>query len=47
MKKIQWKLILVPVSEDSSYWESTVRNLIILQYAWNILKPQQTLLFTF
>ena len=29
------------VSEDSSYWESTVRNLI-LQYAWNILKPWQS-----
>ena len=41
MKKIQWKLILVPVSEDSSYWESTVRNLI-LQYTWNIPQPQQT-----
>ena len=46
MKKIQWKLILVPVSEDLSYWESTVHN-IILQYAWNILKPQQNLWFTF
>ena len=46
MMEIWGKLILVPVSDGSSYWELTVHNLI-LQYAWSLLKPQQNLLFTF
>ena len=43
MMEIWGKLILVPVSDGSSYRELTVHNLI-LQYAWS---RQQNLLFTF